>query len=48
MKELIERMESCYQFESMNMLQHGESVHDAYLKLINQLEGGDQFIELPP
>lgn len=47
-EELIERMTSCFQFEDMNMLQHGESVHDAYLKLIDQLEGKTQFIELPP
>jgi hypothetical protein len=32
----------------MNMLQHGEAVHAAYLRLIAQLDGGEKFIELPP
>lgn len=46
--ELIEQMSKCYQFENMNMLQHGEAVHEAYLQLIVQLEGGEVIIELPP
>lgn len=47
-KELIDNMTSCYQFESMNMLEHGQAVHDAFNKLIDQLEGGETLIELPP
>jgi hypothetical protein len=47
-EELIERMTSCFQFENMNMLQHGEAVHEAFNRLIVQLNGGDQILELPP
>lgn len=46
--ELLVGMANCYQFESMNMIQHGESVFEAYKSLIGQLDGGEQIIELPP
>jgi hypothetical protein len=46
--ELKEAMSNCYQFETMNMLDHGNAVHEAYQELINQLEGGEQIIDLPP
>jgi hypothetical protein len=44
---VTERMESCYQFEDMNMIEHGESVHNNYTQLLNQLEGGKEIINLP-
>jgi hypothetical protein len=46
--ELRVAMSNCYQFETMNMLEHGEAVHMAYESLINQLEGGEVIIDLPP
>ena len=46
--ELIEQMSKCYQFENVNMLEHGQAVHTAYLQLIEQLEGGEIIIDLPP
>lgn len=47
-EELLIGMRNCYQFEGMNMLQHGEAVREAFQALINQLEGGESIIELPP
>lgn len=46
--ELLDNMTSCYQFKDMCMLAHGWAVHDAWNKLMNQLEGREHFIELPP
>lgn len=32
--QLIEQMESCYQFQVINMLQHGQMVHEWYKDLV--------------
>lgn len=37
---LVEAMRSCFQFENVDMLQHGYMVHDAYLQLIDLLSTG--------
>lgn len=37
---LLKAMKSCYQFENVNMYEHGIMVHDAYLQLISLLESG--------
>jgi DNA-directed RNA polymerase delta subunit len=46
--DMMWNMRNCYQFENINMYDHGMMVHEAYKKLINQLEGGDVIVELPP
>lgn len=48
LEELTERMRNCYQFKNVSMLDHGEMVHEAYNKLIAQLNGGEVVVELPP
>ena len=37
---LLKAMKSCYQFENINMYEHGVMVHEAYLQLIDLLESG--------
>ncbi len=37
---LLKAMKNCYQFENVNMYQHGVMVHEAYLNLINLLDSG--------
>jgi hypothetical protein len=40
--QLHERMKTCYQFENMDMLQHGVSVAEAYKQLVKALKNNDQ------
>lgn len=35
-------MSNCFQFENINMLQHGEMVHESYLQLMQDLENGKE------
>lgn len=37
---LNQAMQTCFQFENVNMFQHGYMVHEAYLQLIDLLESG--------
>lgn len=39
-KDLLHAMKNCYQFENIDMYQHGVMVHEAYKSLINLLESG--------
>lgn len=40
-------MKSCYQFQNIDMLEHGKMVHHYYLKILNQLESGQGELRLP-
>ena len=44
LEDLIFKMKNTKQFENMDVLQHGESVHSAYLELISELENGNHQI----
>ncbi len=47
-KDLELAMSNCYQFKDINMIDHGIMVHDSYIELINQFNGGKIICELPP
>lgn len=46
--DLMQSMRNCYQFENVSMYDHGQMVHEAYNKLMAQLDGGESVVELPP
>lgn len=46
--DMMHNMRNCYQFENVNMYDHGMMVHEAFKKLKAQLDGGESIIELPP
>jgi hypothetical protein len=46
--ELEEKMSNCYQFQGINMLDHGKMVNEEYHNLIEQLKGGQEHYDLPP
>jgi hypothetical protein len=46
--DMMHNMRHCYQFENVNMYEHGSMVHESFKQLIAQLEGGEQTVDLPP
>lgn len=46
-EELESEMRNCFQFQNMNMLEHGLAVKQSYDQLISQFNGGGQIIDLP-